>query len=76
MRNQSLLAAAAILCATRLFAAVPTAGLWAGEIVLDRVNEVTVGINAQNVPQAPDPLVGSPNIPKSATHPCAGDCNT
>jgi hypothetical protein len=69
MRNKFFLAAscaALAVCAVPTFAAVPTAGLWAGEIVLDRVNEVTVGINSQNIPQAPDPLVATPV--KSAAH--------
>ncbi len=69
MRNKILLAAgcaALAFCAAETLAAVPTAGLWAGEITLGRVNEVTVGINSQNLTQAPDPLVATPV--KSAAH--------
>lgn len=33
----------------------PSRGLWVGEIILNKVNEVTVPINAQNIPIAPNP---------------------
>lgn len=34
----------------------PLTGLWVGEVVLDQVNEVTVPLDANNIPRAPDPL--------------------
>lgn len=33
----------------------PLTGLWVGEVVLDQVNEVTVPLDANNIPRAPDP---------------------
>jgi len=33
----------------------PYRGLWVGEVALGKVNEVTVPLDAQNVPRAPDP---------------------
>ncbi|CAA6676862.1 MULTISPECIES: hypothetical protein [unclassified Lentimonas] len=33
----------------------PLTGLWVGEVVLDQVNEVTVPLDANNTPRAPDP---------------------
>jgi hypothetical protein len=38
----------------------PSRGLWVGELVVNKVNEVTVGINAANFPVAPDPNVPTP----------------
>ena len=35
-------------------------GLWVGEVILNRVNETVVGINAQNQTVAPDPNVTTP----------------
>jgi hypothetical protein len=35
-------------------------GLWVGQVNLTRVNEVSIPLNAQNVPIAPDPLVATP----------------
>ena len=38
----------------------PHQGLWVGEVVLGAVNEVTVPLDANNVPRAPDPNVPTP----------------
>jgi hypothetical protein len=38
----------------------PYQGLWVGEVVLGGVNEVTVPLDANNVPRAPDPNVVTP----------------
>ena len=35
----------------------PLTGLWIGEVVLDQVNEVTVPLDANNIPRAPDPRI-------------------
>lgn len=35
-------------------------GLWVGQVTLTRVNEVTIPIDANNVPIAPDPAVATP----------------
>lgn len=40
----------------------PNRGLWVGEVVLDRVNEVTVPLDAENIPRAPDPNVSTPTF--------------
>src|SRR5436190_6299604 len=37
-----------------------SAGLWVGEVTLDRVNETVVGFNAQNQVSAPNPNVTTP----------------
>jgi hypothetical protein len=37
-----------------------SAGLWVGEVTLDRVNETVVGNDAQNNVVAPDPKVTTP----------------
>lgn len=40
--------------------ASPYRGLWVGEVQLSAVNEVSIPIDADNVPIAPDPLVPTP----------------
>lgn len=40
----------------------PYKGLWVGEVVLGKVNEVTVPLDAQNIPRAPDPNVPTPTF--------------
>ena len=49
----SWLAAGALVVAVR--AADPYRGLWVGEVILTHVNEVSVPMDAQGVPRAPDP---------------------
>src|SRR5690606_19957943 len=38
----------------------PHRGLWVGEVTLGAVNEVTVPLDADNIPRAPDPAVPTP----------------
>ena len=38
----------------------PSRGLWVGEVVLNKVNEVSTAVNAENVVVAPDPNVPTP----------------
>ncbi len=38
----------------------PLRGLWVGQINLNAVNEVSVPLNAEDVPVAPDPAVPTP----------------
>ena len=63
MRNHSLraglLAAFALISGLTARADSQT-GLWVGEVVLTRVNETVVGINAQNQIVAPDPTNATP----------------
>jgi hypothetical protein len=40
--------------------ASPYRGLWVGEVALGKVNEVTVPLDAQNIPRAPDPNTPTP----------------
>jgi hypothetical protein len=40
----------------------PYRGLWVGEVALGKVNEVTVPLDAQNVPRAPDPSTPTPTF--------------
>lgn len=40
----------------------PYRGLWVGEVALGKVNEVTVPLDAQNVPRAPDPNTPTPTF--------------
>ena len=40
----------------------PYRGLWVGEVALGKVNEVTVPLDAQNVPRAPDPNSPTPTF--------------
>lgn len=40
----------------------PNRGLWVGEVVLGEVNEVTVPLDATNVPRAPDPNQVTPTF--------------
>lgn len=40
----------------------PYRGLWVGEVALGRVNEVTVPLDAGNIPRAPDPNVTTPTF--------------
>lgn len=40
-------------------------GLWVGEVVLDKVNEVVVGIDSANHVSAPDPNVPTPTADKA-----------
>ena len=42
--------------------ASPYRGLWVGEVALGKVNEVTVPLDAQNVPRAPDPNTPTPTF--------------
>jgi hypothetical protein len=59
--------AAALVCFSVFVSTLLTAsaqstssGLWVGEVVLDRVNETVVGINAANQTVAPNPAVTTP----------------
>ncbi|MCW1922131.1 hypothetical protein OKA05_06175 [Luteolibacter arcticus] len=40
----------------------PYRGLWVGEVALGKVNEVTVPLDAQNIPRAPDPNTPTPTF--------------
>ncbi|MCW1883830.1 hypothetical protein OKA04_03765 [Luteolibacter flavescens] len=40
----------------------PYRGLWVGEVALGKVNEVTVPLDAQNIPRAPDPATPTPTF--------------
>lgn len=40
----------------------PNRGLWVGEVTLGAVNEVTVPLDADNIPRAPDPSVPTPTF--------------
>jgi hypothetical protein len=42
--------------------ASPYRGLWVGEVALGKVNEVTVPLDAQNIPRAPDPNTPTPTF--------------
>lgn len=42
--------------------ASPYRGLWVGEVALGQVNEVTVPLDAQNIPRAPDPNTPTPTF--------------
>lgn len=42
--------------------ASPYRGLWVGEVALGQVNEVTVPLDAQNIPRAPDPDTPTPTF--------------
>ena len=59
---------AAALCAGLLFSgpargqANAYRGLWVGEVKLNAVNEVAVGLDANNIPRAPDPNVPTPTF--------------
>jgi hypothetical protein len=59
----SLLACALWTAATATSSAEsPYRGLWVGEVALGKVNEVTVPLDAQNVPRAPDPNTPTPTF--------------
>src|SRR6185436_6041940 len=40
--------------------ATPYRGLWVGQVVLNYANEVSVPLNSNNIPIAPDPKVPTP----------------
>ena len=42
--------------------ASPYRGLWVGEVALGKVNEVTVPLDAQNIPRAPNPNTPTPTF--------------
>lgn len=42
--------------------ASPYRGLWVGEVALGKVNEVTVPLDARNIPRAPDPNTPTPTF--------------
>lgn len=56
----SLAGSVCVLLSTLSAATSPYQGLWVGEAVLGNVNEVTVPLDANNVPRAPDPAVVTP----------------
>ncbi|MEK7952867.1 hypothetical protein [Luteolibacter soli] len=59
----SLLACALWTAATANSSAEsPYRGLWVGDVALGKVNEVTVPLDAQNVPRAPDPNTPTPTF--------------
>lgn len=64
--NRSLLSALSFSVATCLSVPAvsaqshPYRGLWVGEVLLGAVNEVTVPLDAANIPRAPDPNVPTP----------------
>lgn len=53
---------AAVALATGARGADPYRGLWVGEVTLTHVNEVSVPLDAQNVPRAADPKVPTPTF--------------
>lgn len=58
MKTRNLLLAAGLLAPAPAFSqANPYRGLWVGEVRLDGVNEVSVPLDAQNIPRAPNPAV-------------------
>jgi len=58
MKKRNLFLAAGLLLPGAVFGqASPYRGLWVGEVRLDGVNEVSVPLDAQNVPRAPNPAV-------------------
>ena len=60
------IAAAAWLSAQAGWAqASPFRGLWVGSAALDAVNEVTIPLDANNVPIAPDPEVPTPTFDRA-----------
>lgn len=63
--NFSPLLACALWSATALSLSAqssPYRGLWVGEVALGKVNEVSVPLDAGNVPRAPDPNVPTPTF--------------
>ena len=58
MKTRHFLLAAGLLAPAPAFSqANPYRGLWVGEVKLDAVNEVSVPLDAQNIPRAPQPAV-------------------
>lgn len=58
MKTRHFLLAASLLAPAPAFSqANPYRGLWVGEVRLDGVNEVSVPLDAQNIPRAPNPAV-------------------
>lgn len=58
MKTRSILLAAGLLAPAPAFSqSSPYRGLWVGEVRLDGVNEVSVPLDAQNIPRAPNPAV-------------------
>src|SRR5262245_54824309 len=43
----------------------PSRGLWVGEVILSKVNEVPIGHNAANQTVAPNPNVPTPTVDKA-----------
>ena len=52
----AVLAAGPLLSGSAFGQASPYRGLWVGEVQLDGVNEVSVPLDANNIPRAPDPI--------------------
>lgn len=67
MNKSTLFLSAAIALSPLISAPVfgqasPYRGLWVGEIKLDGVNEVSVPLDANNIPRAPNPAVTTPTF--------------
>ncbi len=59
-RVSAWLAVAGLCLAVSIEASDPCRGLWVGQVTLNYVNEVTVPLDENNVPIAPDPALPTP----------------